>query len=250
MTVDLRAFQALPAASAGSAIAATAATAATTATTATASAPAATMTPAMELALSSNFTSAARWRDEFIALVEAHANEPGRVKLAFAARDGSLLNRWVLPEAGSHASELLAMALPADDVAAAHAFVAGIDWAPVYQRYQDAVHAASEPFAAGQGDVRRAGELALLDVRRAGVFEAATAMLPGATWRDPARVADWAGALPAGRKVIVYCVYGHEVGRVTALRLRACGVQASFLDGGFDAWQRAGLRTVPKGETP
>ena len=238
MTVDLQAFQALqshPAASAGSAIAATAA---------------ATMTPAMELALSINFASAARWRDEFIALVEAHAGEPGRVELAFAARDGSLINRWVLPEAGLDASVLLAMALPAHDVAGAHAFVAGIDWAPAYQRYQEAVHAASEPFAAGQGDVRRAGEFALLDVRRAGVFEAATAMLPDATWRDPARVVDWAGALPAGRKVIVYCVYGHEVGRVTALRLRACGVEASFLDGGFDAWQRAGLRTVLKGATP
>ncbi len=234
MTVDLHALQALPATSAGSATAATAATAADT------------LTPAMELALSSNFASVARWRDDFIALVESHADEPGRVELAFAARDGSLVNRWVRPEAGSDASVLLAMPLPTDDGAAAHAFVAAIDWAPAYQRYQDAVHAASEPFAAGQGDVGPAGELALLDVRRAGVFAAASSMLPDATWRDPASVVDWAGELPAGRKVIVYCVYGHEVGRVTALRLRAWGVDARFLDGGIDAWQRAGLRTVPK----
>ena len=73
-------------------------------------------------------------------------------------------------------------------------------------------------------------------------------MLNGATSHDPARVADWARALPAGRKVIVYRACGHEVGRVTVLRLRACGVDASFLDGGFDAWQRAGLRTVPIGD--
>ena len=238
MTVDLQSLQTLPAALAGSATA-------TTATTA-----AAAMTPAMERALSSNFASVARWRGEFISLVEAHAGEPGRVELAFAARDGSLLNRWVPPEAGSDAAVLLAMPLPVNDAAAARAFVAGIDWAPAYQHYQQAVHAASEPFAAAQGDVVPVGELALLDVRRAAVFEAATAMLPDATWRDPALVADWAGALPAGRKVIVYCVYGHEVGRVTALRLRACGVDACFLDGGFDAWQRAGLRTVPKGGTP
>ena len=211
---------------------------------------AATMTPAMELALSSNFTSVARWRGDFIGLVAAHAGEPGRIELAFDACDGSLLNRWVPPDAASDAAGLLAMPLPAKDAAAAHAFVAGIDWAPAYQRYQEAVHAASEPFAAGQGDVGQVGELTLLDVRRAGVFEAATAMLPDATWRDPALVADWAGALPAGRKVIVYCVYGHEVGRVTAMRLRACGVDARFLDGGFDAWQRAGLRTVPKGDSP
>ena len=228
MTVDV---QALPAASS---VAATAAV---------------TMAPAMELALSSNFASAARWRDGFIALAAAHAGEPGRVELAFAARDGSLVNRWALPAAVPDAAVLLAMPLPAMEVVAASAFVAGIDWAPVYQRYQDAVHAASEPFAAGQGDLGQVGELALLDVRRAGVFEAATAMLPDATWRDPALVADWAGTLPAGRKVIVYCVYGHEVGRVTVLRLRACGVDASFLDGGIDAWQRAGLRTVPRGDT-
>ena len=229
MTADL---QSVPVASAGSATAV------------------ATMTPAMELALSSNFASVARWRGEFIALVEAHADEPGRVELAFDARDGSLINRWVPPEAGSDAALLLAMPLPAKDAAAAGAFVAGIDWAPVYQRYQQAVHAASEPFAAGQGDVGPVGASLLLDVRRAGLFDAATTMLPDATWRDPALVADWAGELPAGSRVIVYCVYGHEVGRVTAMRLRACGVDASFLDGGFDAWQRAGLCTVPKGDTP
>ena len=50
MTIDLHALQALPATSTGSATAATAAPAATAA---------ATLTPAMELALSSNFASAA-----------------------------------------------------------------------------------------------------------------------------------------------------------------------------------------------
>jgi len=35
-------------------------------------------------------------------------------------------------------------------------------------------------------------------------------------------------------------VYGHEVGRATALRLRAAGVDARFLRGGIDGWQAAG----------
>ena len=30
-------------------------------------------------------------------------------------------------------------------------------------------------------------------------------------------------------RVVVYCVYGHEVGRATALRLRAAGLEAHFL---------------------
>jgi Fe-Mn family superoxide dismutase len=45
----------------------------------------------------------------------------------------------------------------------------------------------------------------------------------------------------------VYCVYGHEVGRVTALRLRAAGVDARYLHGGIDGWVAAGRPTQAKG---
>ena len=107
------------------------------------------------------------------------------------------------------------------------AFMGNIDWAPVYERYQLAVHGASEPFGAEQDQV--AGAL-VLDVRRAGMFDQAESMIAGAAWRDPARVAQWARDLPAGREVVVYCVYGHEVGRATALRLRSQGVMARFLE--------------------
>ena len=153
-----------------------------------------------------------------------------------------MVHRWVAGESNPDTTAVLAMHLPAD----ADTFIAGIDWPHAYQRYQDAVHAASEPFAARQDDV---GDALLLDVRRAGVFDAATVMLPGASWRDPASVRDWAGELPTDREVIVYCVYGHEVGRSTALRLRAHGVNARYLGGGIDAWQSAGRGTVPKGES-
>ena len=72
-------------------------------------------------------------------------------------------------------------------------------------------------------------------------------MIPGATWRDPALVAEWSRQLPTDREVIVYCVYGHEVGRATAMRLRAAGVKARYLQGGIDAWQAAGEAITPKG---
>ncbi len=87
----------------------------------------------------------------------------------------------------------------------------------------------------------------MLDVGRAGMFKAATTTLPGAAWHDPAAVATWAAQLPSGRPVLVCCVCGHEVSRVTALRLQALGVNARFLVGGIDAWQRAGRPTFPKG---
>jgi len=53
--------------------------------------------------------------------------------------------------------------------------------------------------------------------------------------------------LPDNKANVVYCVYGHEVGRATALRLRAQGVNARFLRGGIDAWQAAGRPIDPKG---
>ncbi|MEJ1166576.1 rhodanese-like domain-containing protein [Variovorax sp. CCNWLW186] len=119
--------------------------------------------------------------------------------------------------------------------------------ARVYERYQQAVHAASEPFGATQDEV--AGST-LLDVRRAGVFEHATAMIPGATWFDPSAVDRWAFELPADRGVVVYCVYGHEVGRSTAMRLRAMGIDARYLRGGFDGWQAAGRPVEAKPPGP
>jgi Fe-Mn family superoxide dismutase len=45
--------------------------------------------------------------------------------------------------------------------------------------------------------------------------------------------------------VVVYCVYGHEVGRATAMRLRAAGVNARYLRGGIDGWVSAARPTQP-----
>ena len=123
------------------------------------------------------------------------------------------------------------------------AFMTNIDWAGVYQRYQAAVHAASESFSATQEDV--AGSV-LLDVRRAGAFAQSSSAIPGARWRDPSQVAEWSGQLPPDREIIVYCVYGHEVGRATAMRLRAAGLNARYLTGGIDGWQTAGRAVDPK----
>jgi len=83
-------------------------------------------------------------------------------------------------------------------------------------------------------------------VRRSGVFDQARQMLPAANWRDPSKVDEWSRSLNPEREIVVYCVYGHEVGRSTAMRLRAQGLKARFLLGGIDAWQAAGLPVVDK----
>ena len=216
------------------------------------------MAPAMALALEANFGSAERWRAEFSAMGKALGGGSGWVLLSFQPRDGTLVNQWAADHTQAVAGAVPILALDMyehayhmDHGAAAgayvDAFMGNVDWAAVYQRYQAAVHAASEPFAAAAEDVAAA---TLLDVRRAGVFEQAARMIPGARWCDPARVGDWARELPADRPVVVYCVYGHEVGRSTALRLRAAGVDARYLSGGIDGWQADGRPLEDKGRRP
>lgn len=207
-----------------------------------------TMQPATALALSASFGSVERWRDEFVALGKALGGGSGWVLLCFQPREGTLVNQWAADHdhAIAGATPILALDMyehayhmdyGAQAGAYVDAFMKNIAWDKVYERYQHAVHAASAPFAASPEDL---GNALVLDVRRAGVFEQASSVIPRASWRDPAKVDDWARDLPADREIVVYCVYGHEVGRSTALRLRARGLDARFLEGGIDAWQAAG----------
>lgn len=216
-----------------------------------------TMAPAMELALQASFGSLGRWRDEFVAMGKALGGGSGWVLLVFQPRDGTLMNQWAADHTQALAGGIPILALDMyehayhmDFGAAAgnyvDAFMENIDWGAVYERYQLAVHGASEPYGAAHDEV--AGAL-VLDVRRAGVFGQAATRLAGARWHDPGAVESWAGSLPADREIVVYCVYGHEVGRATALRLRAAGLRARFLRGGFDGWQAAGRAVEPKGDS-
>jgi Fe-Mn family superoxide dismutase len=212
------------------------------------------MAPAMALALCTSFGSVRRWRDEFVAMGRALGGGSGWVTLCFQVRDGSLVNQW----AADHAHALVGcvpilaldmyehayhMDFGADVGAYVDAFMQNIHWESSYERYQHAVHSASDAWGVEQSDV---GGAQLLDVRRDGMFAMAATMIKDATWRDPALVTRWASQLPLGADVVVYCVYGHEVGRSTAMRLRACGINARFLRGGIDAWHSAGLPVVEK----
>jgi superoxide dismutase, Fe-Mn family len=212
------------------------------------------MEPAMKLALDANFGSLDRWREEAMAMGKALGGGSGWVLLAFQPREGTLVNQWAADHTHALAGGVPILALDMyehayhmDFGAAAgayvDAFMANIDWAGVYRRYQKTVHAASEAFGATQDDVATS---LLLDVRRAGVFDQADAVIPGARWCDPGQVSSWAAQLPRDRDVVVYCVYGHEVGRATAMRLRAASVKARYLAGGIDGWKAAGRPLVDK----
>jgi Fe-Mn family superoxide dismutase len=166
----------------------------------------------------------------------------------FQPREGTLVNQWAADHTHALAGGVPLFALDMyehayhiDYGAAAganvDAFMANIDWPAVYASYQRAVFDATERFGAAQDEI---GEAMLLDVRRAGVLEKADSLIPDARWCDPVAFAAWAGDLLAEREVVIYCVYGHEVGCATAMRLRAAGVNARFLRGGIDGWRCAG----------
>jgi superoxide dismutase, Fe-Mn family len=213
--------------------------------------------PPMAMALAASFGSEERWRDEFTAMGKALGGGSGWVLLSFQPREGSLVNQWAADHTHAVAGGLPILALDMyehayhmDYGAAAgryvDAFMRHIDGDALYLRYQQAVVSASEAFAATVDDMAGA---TLLDVRRAAAYRQADARLPGASWRDPADVDTWCTALPPDRDVIVYCAHGQEVGRRTALRLRAAGISARFLRGGFEGWRSSGRPLEAKEST-
>lgn len=205
--------------------------------------------PGMALALAASFGSVDRWREEFVAMGKALGGGSGWVLLVYQPREGRMVNQWAADHTQALAGGVPVLALDMyehayhlDHGAAAgtyvEAFMAHIDWAAVYGRYQQAVNAASDGLQASPSDAALTPHC--IDVRRASVFEAAPSTLPRARWRDPAAIATWAAELPADEGVVVYCVHGHDVSRAAALRLRAAGIPARFLQGGLEGWVAAG----------
>ena len=88
----------------------------------------------------------------------------------------------------------------------------------------------------------------LIDVRRRAVYEAAQDMAAGAVWRDPEAVEGWAGTLPVGVPVVVYCVHGHAVSQGAADALQERGLDVRFLEGGLEGWRESGgpLQSAPR----
>ena len=84
----------------------------------------------------------------------------------------------------------------------------------------------------------------IVDVR-----PAADDLLPASFRRPAAEVRGWAQEF-SGRRVVVTCVHGRELGAGVAAILRAEGVEAELLEGGFEAWRDAGLPVIAAGKLP
>jgi rhodanese-related sulfurtransferase len=90
------------------------------------------------------------------------------------------------------------------------------------------------------------GEKHLIDVRRAADRDASSEQLPGATWHDPERLAEWAKSLPRDQHIVLYCVRGGSVSNGVVDALQAEGLNACFIEGGIEGWKAAGGETAKK----
>ena len=86
----------------------------------------------------------------------------------------------------------------------------------------------------------------LIDVRRKLDLDAASDALPGATWHDPEKIAEWADRLPKEREIVLYCVRGGSVSNGVVDALQAKGVRARFIEGGIEGWKAAGGELAEK----
>jgi Fe-Mn family superoxide dismutase len=134
-----------------------------------------------------------------------------------------------------------------------------IAWERVGKRYERASaalppHAPARLDAAGgvaasvdevKALLDRGEEILVLDVCLRDDLARKNDVLPRARWRDPERVAEWAGELPRGVPVIAYCLYGFQTSQNAAAELRKLGIDARSLAGGIAAWRASGHPTEP-----
>jgi rhodanese-related sulfurtransferase len=90
--------------------------------------------------------------------------------------------------------------------------------------------------------------LQLVDVRRRDAYQQSPHLLPGALWRDAANVTSWKVDFDPARPLVAACKAGHEMSQSAVAQLRADGIDARVLDGGYEGWEKAGLPLVAKAE--
>jgi rhodanese-related sulfurtransferase len=84
---------------------------------------------------------------------------------------------------------------------------------------------------------------AIIDVRDGRELAREARLIPGSLRGDRSAVTRWARALPRGRPIVIYGSNGAGE-RATAASLAALGQPVLVLEGGMEAWLRAGFATV------
>jgi superoxide dismutase, Fe-Mn family len=172
----------------------------------------------MTAALTRDFGSVNRWRDEFAGLPAALAatGSAGWVLLTFVPRDGRLINHVATDDGHAIAGGIPILALDmyehayhidfgAKATAYIAAFMRNIEWKAVEQRYQNAAKVAPPPKLVQPefGDVpsvsveeveemlKSGKRMQVIDARPRHYITKTTEIMDGAVWRDPERMDDW-----------------------------------------------------------
>jgi Fe-Mn family superoxide dismutase len=213
-------------------------------------------------AITRDFGSVDRWRQEFIALAEALAGDSGWILLTYVPRDGRLINQSASDHAQSIAGGIPILALDmyehayhieygANATAYIAAFMRNILWQEVEARYIDATKV-SPPRPLYQpefGDLpsitpeevqkmlSSGQRVQIIDTRPRHYSTKAQDIVDGAVWRDPERIEEWIGTLAKDEPVVTFCVYGFHIGCQSAATLRKAGFDARYMAGGHYAWK-------------
>lgn len=213
-------------------------------------------------AISRDFGSFDRWRDEFVALAQALAGGSGWVLLTYVPRDGRLVNQTATDHGQSIAGGIPILALDmyehayhmdfgANAAAYIATFMRNIDWTSTEKRYLSAARIEPPPpleqkqFANlpalsaedVQAMIAQGMPVQIIDTRPRHYFAKSHDMMEAAVWRDPERVHEWIGELSKDTPVVTFCVYGFHVGCQTAAALREAGFDAKYMAGGHTAWK-------------
>lgn len=88
----------------------------------------------------------------------------------------------------------------------------------------------------------------IVDVRRRESYEQSPDLLPGAAWCEAGQPKQWSADFDFTRPIVAACKTGHGMSQATVAQLRADGFDARVLEGGYEAWAKAGLPLVAKAE--
>ena len=228
------------------------------------------VTDSMAAALTRDFGSVFRWKDEFVAMGNALGGGSGWVVLTYLPRDRRLINQYASDHSQSIPGGVPILALDmyehayhmdfgANVKAYVDTYMRNLDWAAVQARYEDAEKVGPpRPLVQPEfGDLPGVGveevkamidggkAVQIIDARPRHFVSRQLDIMEGAVWRDPERVKDWAGELSKSDPVVVFCAYGFHIGCKTAIALRDAGFDAKFMAGGHSAWKAIGGATKP-----
>ena len=82
-------------------------------------------------------------------------------------------------------------------------------------------------------------DLIVVDVRKAAARGRSGLTIPSSVWRRPFAAENWWKEF-VEKNIIVFCVHGHEVSMAVAGFLNDQGIEARYLEGGFEAYREAG----------